>query len=247
MFGFGLNSKKWVKESQKTEKETKKKAGQAFHTWKNIKTTFAKDMLSFEELHLDNQGKISGSLVYSEMVSFNKRLSVVEALATWGYYHSSLQELLFILETAILAYYLDQQLPNTDHASKINLMQKHKGELWGTRLRRRAFMHERDLGAEIEKVVEDINNSIDQYLADNLVDTWKQEFLPFDAVEFNDCVRNTENVLALLIKLFTNRFGNFRYSGNIKITHSDAIEPEAAAAIESEKEKEEDVESSDEE
>ena len=246
MFGFGLNSKKWVKESQKTEKDTKKKAGSAFHTWKNIKNTFAKDMMSFEELHLENQGKISGSLVYSEMVSFTKRLSVVEALASWGYYHSSLQELLFILETAILAYYLDQQLPNTDHASKINLMQKHKGELWGTRLRRRAFMHERDLGAEIEKVVEDINNSIDQYLADNLADTWKQDFLPFDAVEFNDCVRNTENVLALLIKLFTNRFGDFRYSGNIKITHSEVMQSEEEI-VELEKDKEEAIESSDEE
>ena len=59
MFGFGLNSKKWVKVSQKTEKETKKKAGAAFHTWKNIKNAFSKDLEVFDGLCLENQAKIS--------------------------------------------------------------------------------------------------------------------------------------------------------------------------------------------
>ena len=122
MFGFGLNSKKWVKASQKTEKETKKKAGPSFNTWKKIKANFSKDMELFEEKALEKQLKITGSLVYSEMVSFVKRFSIVESLTNWGYYHSSLQELRFLFETAILAYYLDLQLPNTDRASKINLM-----------------------------------------------------------------------------------------------------------------------------
>ena len=86
-------------------------------------------------------------------------------------------------------------------------------------------MHERELGAEIEKVFEDINNSIDQYMADNLVETWKQEFLPFDQVEYNECLRNTENVVALIIRLFTNRFDDFNYTGDIKITHLEEIPP----------------------
>ncbi len=219
MFGLGMNTNKWVKASRKTEKETKKKSGSDYNTWKNIKTTFSKDLEAFEEKHLENQSKIVGSLVYSEMVSFTKRFSIVESLANWGYYHSSLHELRFLFDTTILAYYLDQQLPNTDHISKINLMQKHKGELWGTRLRRRVFMHEKELGTDIEKVIEDINNSIDQYLADNLVDSWKLVNLPYNESEYKECVRNMKNVVALLIKLFTRRFDSFEYSCNMVVTH----------------------------
>ncbi len=227
MFGFGMNTKKYVKESRKTEKETKKNSGSAYSTWKNIKATFSTDLENFEEKQLENQSKIVGSLVYSEMVSFTKRLSIVESLANWGYYHSSLHELRFLFDTAILAFYLDQQLPNTDHTSKINLMQKHKGELWGTRLRRRAFMYEKEFGADIEKVIEDINNSIDQYLADNITEIWKMPNLPYDAMEYKECVRNTKNVVVLLMRILTKRFVSFEYSGEMIVTHleEDQIEP----------------------
>jgi len=227
MFGFGMNSKKWVKESRKTEKETKKCSGSAYNTWKNIKATFSTDLENFEDKQLENQSKIVGSLVYSEMVSFTKRLSIVESLANWGYYHSSLHELRFLFDTAILAFYLDQQLPNTDHTSKINLMQKHKGELWGTRLRRRAFMYEKEFGADIEKVIEDINNSIDQYLADNITEIWKIPNLPYDDMEYKECVRNTKNVVTLLMRIFTKRFDSFEYSDEMIVTHleEDIIEP----------------------
>lgn len=227
MFGFGMNTNKWVKASRKTEKETKKNSRFDYNTWKNIKTTFSKDLEAFEERHLENQSKIVGSLVYSEIVSFTKRFSIVESLANWGYYHSSLHELKFLFDTTILAFYLDQQLPNTDHTSKIKLMQKHKGELWGTRLRRRAFMYEKEFGADIEKVIEDINNSIDQYLADNTADSWKLVNIPFNETEYKECVRNTKNVVALLMRIFTKRFDSFVYSGDMTVTHleEDQIEP----------------------
>ncbi len=219
MFGFGMNTKKYVKESRKTEKETKKNSGSDYNTWKNIKAIFSMNLENFEEKQLENQSNIVGSLVYSEMASFTKRFSIVESLANWGYYHSSLHELRFLFDTAILAFYLDQQLPNTDHTSKIILMQKHKGELWGTRLRRRAFMYEKEFGADIEKVIEDINNSIDQYLADNIADTWKMVNLPFNETEYKECVRNTKNVVALLMRIFTKRFDSFEYSGEMIVTH----------------------------
>ncbi len=232
MFGFGMNTNKWVKASRKTEKETKKNAGSAYKIWKEIKKTLSKDLEAFEEKHLENQSKIVGSLVYSEMVSFTKRFSVIESLANWGYYHSSLHELRFLLDTTILAYYLDQQLPNTDHTSKINLMQKHKGELWGTRLRRRVFMHDKEFGADIEKVIDDINNSIDQYLADILVDSWKLDSLPYNETEYKECVRNTKNVVALLIKLFTKRFESFEYSGEITVIQKEAEQEDQNEPIE---------------
>lgn len=219
MFGFGLNTKKWVKESQKTEKETKKNSRSDYNTWKKIKKIFSKDLEAFEQEHLENQSKIVGSLVYSEMVSFTKRFSIVESLANWGYYHSSLHELRFLLDTTILAFYLDLQLPNTDQASKIKLMQKHKGELWGTRLRRRAFIYEEEFGAEIEKVIQDVNNSIDQYLADNLVDSWKLVNLPYIETEYKECIRNTKNVVAFMMRIFTKRFERFEHSGDMTITH----------------------------
>ncbi|HUU78022.1 MAG TPA: hypothetical protein VMX55_06715 [candidate division Zixibacteria bacterium] len=218
MFGFGLNSKKWVKESQKTEKETKKNTGFSFNTWKNIATTFNQDLENFNEMHSSDIPELDNTLIYFEMISFPKKLTLVQNLALWGYYHSALQELRFLLETTILAYYLDQQLPKTDYSSKIKLMQKHKGELWGVRLRRRAYMKEREFGEEVEKVIEEVNYSIDQYMQDNKIDSWRLKHLPYIEEEFNECVRHTRNVCALVMRHFTKCFSDFTYSGEMIIT-----------------------------
>ena len=213
MFGFGLNSRKWVKESQKTEKETKKLAGFIFNTWKEILETYANDFEKFKEQNADKITELENTLVFFEMVSFPKRLTLVQNLASWGYYHSALQELRFMLETTILAYYLDQQLPKTDYSSKIKLMQKHRGELWGVRLRRRAYMKEREFGEDVEKIFEGINDSIDQYMSDNKVTQWYEKALPYSEKEFKECVMHTKKACALIMKHFTKSFDNFDYSG----------------------------------
>ena len=220
MFAFLLNSNKSVKSGQKTEKETKKVLKHNYNTWKNIITKFAKDIKLFNEKHINDIEALKGSLVYIEMIAFTKRLAIVQNLASWGFYHSSLQELRFIMDTAILAYYLDQQLPNTGHSEKIKLMQKHKGELWGSRLRRRAYIYEKELGNEVEIVISEINNSIDQYLADNTIEVWVEDTIPFKETEFLDCVNHTKNACALIIKHFMTTFDDFSYSGEIIVTHS---------------------------
>ncbi|MHA1187408.1 MAG: hypothetical protein ACTSSK_11135 [Candidatus Heimdallarchaeota archaeon] len=220
MFAFLLNSNKSVRNGQKTEKEAKKLLKHNYNTWKNIISYFDKDLKSFNEKHIENLDKLKGSLVYVEMTSFTKRLAIVQNLANWGFYHSSLQELRFLMDTAILAYYLDQQLPNTEHSEKIQLMQKHKGELWGVRLRRRSYIHDKELGAEVESVITEINNSIDQYLADNTFEVWAEETVPFKEAEFMDCVNHTKNACALIIKHFMKSFADFSYSGEMIVTHS---------------------------
>ena len=224
MFGFGLNSRKWVKESQKTEKETKKLAGFIFNTWKEILDTYNNDFKNFKEKNLDKISELENTLVFFEMVSFPKRLALVQNLASWGYYHSALQELRFMLETTILAYYLDQQLPKTDYSSKIKLMQKHRGELWGVRLRRRTYMKEREFGEEVEKVFERINDSIDQYMSDNKVAQWYDKTLPYSENEFKECVIHTKKACALIMKHFTKCFNNFDYSGVSIVTETEIVE-----------------------
>jgi len=220
MFAFLLNSNKSVKNGQKTEKEAKKLLKHNYNTWKNIITNFDKDLKFFNEKHIEDMDTLKGSLVYIEMTAFTKRLAIVQNLANWGFYHSSLQELRFLMDTAILAYYLDQQLPNTEHSEKIQLMQKHKGELWGVRLRRRSYIHEKELGTEVETVITAINNSIDQYLADNTHEVWAEETISFKESEFMDCVNHTKNACALIIKHFMKSYGDFNYSGEMIVTHS---------------------------
>jgi len=220
MFAFLLNSNKSVKNGQKTEKEAKKLLKHNYNSWKNIITKFDKDIKSFNEKHLEDIDVLKGSLVYIEMMAFTKRLAIVQNLASWGFYHSSLQELRFMMDTAILAFYLDHQLPNTDHSEKIKLMQKHKGELWGARLRRRAYMYEKEIGKEVEIIITKINNSIDQYLADNTFEVWAEDTIPFKETEFLDCVDHTKNACALIIKHFMTTFDDFSYSGEIFVAHS---------------------------
>jgi hypothetical protein len=220
-FAFGLNSRKWLKKSLKTERETKKLSDKYYDTWKNISKTFKKDLENFQEKHLQDIKNLQGSLVYAEMVSFEKRINLIQNLVFWGYYHSAMQELRFMLETTILAYYLDHQLPNTDLNAKIKLMQKHKGELWGDRLRRRAYMKEKEFGEEVEKVLDEINALIDQYMAENSVAIWSEESLPFREREFVDCVNQTKNASAFIIKHYNKTFNDFKYSGDLFIKHAD--------------------------
>lgn len=219
IFGLGLNSRKWTKFCRKTERETKKQAGESYHTWKNIIKAFNTAFEEFSEKHEKEIPELKNSMIYFDMVSFTKRLTLIQNLTYWGYYHSSLQELRFLLETTILAFYLDQQLPKTDYSEKILLMQKHKGELWGERLRRRAYMENREFGKDVEKVISDINESIDEYLLDNKVDAWKEDSLPYIEREFDDCVRLTKNAIAIIMRHYTQCYTDFEYHGEMIITH----------------------------
>ncbi|HUT80362.1 MAG TPA: hypothetical protein VMZ29_04090 [Candidatus Bathyarchaeia archaeon] len=221
MFSLGLNSRKWLSKAQKTEKETKQYNKLLYNTWLKINKNFDSDLSSFKIQNIDKLSEFEKSLVYMEMLAFTKRFGIVQNLTTWGYYHSALLELRFILETTILAYYLDQQLPNTEQAEKIKLMQKHKGELWGTRLRRRAYMYEKEFGDEIEKIITSINNSIDEYMADRTAIDWKLTNLPFSEKDFLECVHHSNNASSLIIKHFIKCFTSFTYNGELKIIHKD--------------------------
>ncbi|NHJ84077.1 MAG: hypothetical protein FK734_01360 [Asgard group archaeon] len=226
MFGIGLKSQKWITAARKTERETKNYSKNLYETWSRIIKIFEMDLAFFNESYPEKINEYENTLIYNEMMAFTKRLAQVQNLAFWGYYHSSLLELRFMLETTILSYYLDTQLPNTDHSEKIKLMQKHKGELWGERLRRRSYMYDKALGAEVDKVINAINVSIDEYLADKTIDTWKQKSLPFREQDFIECVHHTQNACVLIIKHFTKSFSGFTYNGEMTITHKDESQTE---------------------
>ncbi|MBN1331002.1 MAG: hypothetical protein JXA54_16135 [Candidatus Heimdallarchaeota archaeon] len=221
MFTLGLNSRKWLNQAQKTEKETKKYNKILYNTWSKISKNFDISINEFKNKNVDTLPEFEKSLVYMEMLAFIKRFGNVQNLASWGYYHSALLELRFMLETTILAYYLDQQLPNTDQTGKIKLMQKHKGELWGSRLRRRAYTYEKDFGDEIEKVISSINNSIDEYMADRTVDDWKLTSLPFSEKDFMECVNHSKNASSLIIKHFIKCFPSFTYNDELFVILKD--------------------------
>ncbi|NHK30689.1 MAG: hypothetical protein FK730_05015 [Asgard group archaeon] len=226
MFSFGLNSRKWIKAAQKTEKETKNYSKVLYNTWNRIIKNFEMDFNSFVEQNIDKISSYEKTLTYMEMLAFTKKLANIQNRVTWGFYHSSLLELRFMLETAILAFYLDQQLPNTEQSEKIKLMQKHKGELWGSRLRRRTYMYDKLFGEEVEKVISSINNSIDEYMVDRTADDWSQTNLPFSANDFSECVHHTKNTTALIIKHFTKAITDFTYNGELIITHKDETQTE---------------------
>lgn len=221
MFSLGLNSFKSVRAGQKTERITKKYSKLAYDTWKSVIKNFNLDFKLFLEENEEKLTEYENSLVFMEMHAFTKRLANVQNLASWGFYHSALLELRFMLETTILAFYLDNQLPNTDHSEKIKLMQKHKGELWGQRLRRRTYMYDKQFGDEVEKVIQAINVSIDEYMADNSVEIWKEKTLPFSEKDFNECVFHSQNTTALNVKHFLKSFEEFKYNGPMIITQKD--------------------------
>jgi hypothetical protein len=221
MFAFGLNSRKWIKAAQKTEKETKKYSKVLYNTWNRIIKTFEIDFKFFKEHNEAKLAAYGNTLTYMEMLAFTKKLANIQNLAVWGFYHNALLELRFMLDTTILAYYLDQQLPNTEQSEKIKLMQKHKGELWGARLRRRTYMYEKQFGEEVEKVIESINNSIDEYMADRSPEDWDETNMPFSIQDFTECVHHTKNATALIIKHFTKAMKEFTYNGELFITHKD--------------------------
>lgn len=221
MFSLGLNSFKSVRAGQKTERITKKYSKLAYDTWKSVIKNFNLDFKLFLEENEEKLAEYENSLVFMEMHAFTKRLANVQNLASWGFYHSALLELRFMLETTILAFYLDNQLPNTDHSEKIKLMQKHKGELWGQRLRRRTYMYDKQFGDEVEKVIQAINVSIDEYMADNSVEIWKEKTLPFSEKDFNECVFHSQNTTALNVKHFLKSFEEFKYNGPMIITQKD--------------------------
>lgn len=221
MFSLGLNSFKSVRAGQKTERVTKKYSKLAYDTWKSVIKNFNLDFKLFLEENVEKLAEYMNSLVFMEMHAFTKRLANVQNLASWGFYHSALLELRFMLETTILAFYLDNQLPNTDHSEKIKLMQKHKGELWGQRLRRRTYMYDKLFGDEVEKVIQAINVSIDEYMADNSVEIWKEKTLPFSEKDFNECVFHSKNATALNVKHFLKSFEEFKYNGPMIITQKD--------------------------
>ncbi len=226
MFSFGLNSRKWIKSAQKTEKQTKNYSKVAYDTWTNVINHYDVDIKIFLEEIAEKRAEYENSLVFMEMLAFMKRLANVQNLAVWGFYHSALLELRFLLETTTLAFYLDHQLPNTDTAEKLKLMQKHKGELWGTRLRRRAYMYDKPFGEEVEKVVQAINNSIDEYMVDKTVEMWEESSLPFSENDFNECVFHTKNATALIIRHFTKTLFNFKYNGELIVTYKDETQTE---------------------
>ncbi|MHA1531584.1 MAG: hypothetical protein ACTSR6_06255 [Candidatus Heimdallarchaeota archaeon] len=224
MFSIGLNSFKSVRAGLKTERITKKYSKSAYDTWKNVIKNFNMDFKLFLEENDEKLAEYENSLVFMEMHAFTKRLANVQNLASWGFYHSALLELRFMLETTILAFYLDNQLPNTDHSEKIKLMQKHKGELWGQRLRRRTYMYDKQFGDEVEKVIQAISVSIDEYMADNSVGIWKEKILPFSEKDFYECVFHSKNAITLNIKHFLKSFKEFKYNGPMIIIHKEVEE-----------------------
>ncbi|NHJ31342.1 MAG: hypothetical protein FK732_00625 [Asgard group archaeon] len=231
---FGLNSFKSIRAAQKTERKTKKFSKNAYNTWKTIIKNYSLDFDVFLENNEDKLSEFENSLVFMEMYAFTKRLSNVQNLVSWGFYHSALLELRFMLETTILAFYLDSQLPNTEQSEKIKLMQKHKGELWGNRLRRRTYMYDKQFGEEVEKVVQSINVSIDEYMADNTVEIWKEKTLPFSARDFDECVFHSKNTAALIVKHFLKSFKEFKYNGPMIITHKEKKQAEKQVEVEEE-------------
>ncbi|NHJ49316.1 MAG: hypothetical protein FK733_16120 [Asgard group archaeon] len=221
-----MNSRKWVKAAQKTEKETKKYSKVLYNTWDRIIKNFEMDFKFFNELNEEKIPDYEKTLTYMEMLAFTKKLANIQNLVTWGFYHSALIKLRFMLDTTILAYYLDQQLPNTDQSEKIKLMRKHKGELWGTRLRRRTYMYEKDFGEEVEKIITSINESIDEYMVDRSAADWKEKNMPFSIKDFSECVHHTKNATSLIIKHFTKALEDFTYNGELFITHKDEEQTE---------------------
>jgi hypothetical protein len=226
MYRLFLNSRKWLKKAWKTEHITKKTDKKLYNYWKNIIETFNENLELFQEEHQQNMEALEGTLIYCQMICFPKRLALVQNLTTWGYYHSALIELRFMLETVILSYYLDKQLPNTNHKSKMKLMQKHKGELWGSRLRRRAYMHEPEFGEEVNDILDAINDSIDDYLAESTIDVWQEENMPFNLEEFKECLHHSQKVSKVIIKHFKTSFPDFIIKGLLEIKEVEEEEGE---------------------
>jgi len=218
MFSFGLNSRKWVRAFQKTEKATKSYSKFLYNTWSTIIKDYQQDFDTFLTKITEKRAEFEDSLVFLEMMGFTKRFANIQNLVSWGFYHSALLELRFMLETAILAYYLDQQLPNTKKAEKIQLMQKHKGELWGNRLRRRAYLYDKAFGGEVAKAITQISNTIDEYMSDLSPDDWEEPSIRFSEHDFNQCVRHSKNVAVLIFKHFMKRFEQFNYFGDLTTT-----------------------------
>ncbi|MEA2070369.1 MAG: hypothetical protein U9O98_03670, partial [Asgard group archaeon] len=198
-----------------------------YDTWQLIIDEFITDMQNFLEKKAAKGEKkaLRNLLVYNEMVSFPKRFELIQNLSYWGYYHSALVELRFMLETLILAYYLDVQLPNTERSAKIKLMQKHKGELWGERLRTRTYLNDEPLGNEVERTLEEINDSIDEYLEESSIEIWQKDYFPYNENEYIECFYQGKNVSRLMIKHLLKSFPTFEYTGSIILNVEDPESP----------------------
>ena len=127
---FGLNSFKSIRAAQKTERETKKFSKIAYNTWKIVIKNYDMDFKTFLEENEEKIGEYEKTLVFMEMYAFTKRLANVQNLVSWGFYHSAMIELRFMLETTILAFYLTPDIVffNSDHIFKLLFVKCRFGE-----------------------------------------------------------------------------------------------------------------------
>lgn len=91
--------------------ETREKVGSKYFTW----SEWHSSLIDFTKGILNRTPKMDYSryLFLNRLIEFNKLLLLLHELSVIGYYHSTIRELRYLLESALQSYYLDF---NTDYS-----------------------------------------------------------------------------------------------------------------------------------
>jgi len=193
-------------------KETKDKVGVKYFTW----SAWYSSMIDFvrhihKELPKEHWDK---SLLLNRLMEFYKLLLLLQELTFMGYYHSTIRELRYILESSLQSYYLD-----TRTKFSLNRKVERARNLYGVRniqgvkiLVGRLGMREdvKDKIISLLDLLSDLLHPSDEEMLKVYRNVLQQVTFNFNNELFNQCVTHTNKVFDVVLLLTIGEFNTLK-------------------------------------
>jgi len=191
-------------------RETKNKVGVKYFTW----SAWYSSMIDFvRNVHKElPKEDWDNSLLLNRMIEFYKLLLLLQELTFMGYYHSTLRELRYILESSLQSYYLD-----THTKFSLNSKIERARNLYGVRniqgvkiLVGRLGMRE-DVKEKITLLLDslsDLFHPSDEEMLKVYRNVLQQVTFNFNEELFNLCVLHTNSVFDVVLFLMIGEFNS---------------------------------------
>jgi hypothetical protein len=178
----------------KIRNETREKVGARYFTW----SEWYSSLIDFTKAILNRTTKMDYSryLFINRLIEFNKLLLLLHELSVVGYYHSTIRELRYLLESALQSHYLDF---NTSFSLDKKIEEARK--FYGLRNLVNKMELENDVKHKIKQIYKTLSNYVHpstKEILSSYNDISYRVTYAFNEELFNLCVSSTNEVLDIV-------------------------------------------------
>jgi len=161
---------------------------------------------------LKSKSEGENSLIRWRTIDLLAHIPKIETSVRYGMYHSAIQELRFLFESMIQAFYLNEGHPDASITCKLELLKEIEKQLYGIRLIDRTTLREKqhlkDLYGNLSKYVHNSYKELEPFIKAGKLE--RVSLFRFRKDLFDQCLNLTNRTLDAVYFIFSSGFPEIR-------------------------------------